>query len=95
MWTFLVVAVLLLIGSVLLGFQLACHRLPRLERPLAGRSPGPMLVCIGVYAASFVASIVLAWSTFGWLAGLSTLVIGFWVLPQLFASWWLKRFGYQ
>ena len=90
----LTAGLLLIIGSTLVSFQSASRRLPRFDRPM-GAKPIPGIVSLVIYIICFLASVGLLWRSYGWLAGIGTFIVGFWVIPPWFESLWLKRFKRQ
>lgn len=90
----IIAALLLLIGSTLVSFQVASRRLPRLERPF-GAKPVPAIVSLATYLVFLLAAVTLLWHRYGWPSGIGTIIAGVWVLPPWFESLWLKRFRRQ
>src|SRR6266853_2340383 len=85
----------LLIGSAMaFGWFIACRSLHPLDRPKAATG-GPSLVILGFWLVLFVSAVLLAWIRAGWRAGVGAILLGFWVLPQLFRRFWLSRFASQ
>lgn len=78
-------SVLLLAGSVALGFIFATRRLDSLDCPPVA-SGGPALLIMAFGLAMYVAGTVLIWSTIGWVWGLAAVIAGFWVPPSIFAG---------
>ena len=72
--------VLLLASSVVLGWLFAVRTLDPLDRPRAAFG-APALLAMAIWLALFLSGVVLTWTRMGWLWGIATIIVGFWVLP--------------
>lgn len=84
-------SVLLLAGSVALGFTFATRRLDILDRPrIAWGGPALLIMVLGF--GMYVGGATLIWTAVGWIWGLVAVIAGFWILPSVFAGFFTRTY---